>query len=249
MDRFARLTALLGKEKLQILKNRSVTVVGVGAVGGFVVEALARSGVGKLRLIDFDTIELSNINRQILALERSLGEKKVELARQRIAQINPHCVVETMPVFARDETIDEILQPQPDLVIDAIDSLNPKTALVETAWKKEIPIISSMGAALRTDPSKIVYGDLFTSHGCPLAKHLRKRLRRRGIEKGIPSVYSNEKVSFSYDSGTSENNEEDSGRGRTRNILGSMPTIPGIFGLIIANQAILALAEPGAVKL
>ncbi len=246
MDRFSRLEALLGKERLQILHKRSVTVVGIGAVGGFVTEALARSGVGRLQLVDFDTIESSNINRQILALESTIGTKKVELAKERISQINPKCEVEILPLFARDDTIEKILSHKPDLVIDAIDSLNPKTLLLETCVKTKIPIISSMGAALRTDPSQIKFGDLFDSHGCPLAKHLRKRLRRRGIEKGIPCVYSHEKVSFDYNQGESELGE-DTGQGRSRNILGSMPTIPGIFGLVIANQAILALAEKGDV--
>ncbi len=248
MNRFSRLSALLGEERIRTLKKRSVTIVGIGAVGGFATEALARSGIGTLKLVDFDTIEPSNINRQILALETSIGEKKVDAAHKRIQQINPACRVQIEHVFARNETIDRILQPRPDLLIDAIDSLNPKTDLIAKACKEQIPIISSMGAALRTDPGKIMYGDLFTSHGCPLAKHLRKRLRRRGIDRGVPCVYSHEKVNFNYERGSAEF-EENTGQGRSRNILGSMPTIPGIFGLIIANQAILALAEPGDVQL
>ena len=246
MDRFLRLQALLGKEKLQTLHDRTVTVVGIGAVGGFATEALARSGIGSLRLVDFDTIEPTNINRQILALESTVGNKKVAIAKERIAQINPQCEVEALPVFARDDTIQQIFSPKPDLIIDAIDALNPKTLLLETAFRSKMPIISSMGAALRTDPSQVKFGDLFNSHGCPLAKHLRKRLRRRGIERGIPCVYSHEKVVFDYDLGEGGLGE-DTGQGRRRNVLGSMPTIPGIFGLIIANQAILALAEKGEV--
>ena len=242
MDRFSRLEALIGKDRLDRLATRSVTIVGIGAVGGYVAEGLARSGIGRLRLVDFDVLSTSNINRQILALDSAMGQKKVTLAKQRIHEINPKCVVEALPLFAGDESMVQILSPAPDLVIDAIDSLNPKTFLLESAYKQQIPIISSMGAALRTDPSKIVYGDLFKSHGCPLARHLRRRLKRRGVDKNIQCVYSHEQVEFKYNEGIT--GPEDDGRtGRSRNILGSLPTIPGIFGLTIANQAILALAE------
>lgn len=243
MDRFSRLEALLGKEKLARLATRSVTIVGIGAVGGYVAEGLARSGIGTLRLVDFDTVEPSNINRQLLALDSTVGLQKVDLAKERIFNINPKCCVETLPLFACDETMQDILYPTPDLIIDAIDSLNPKTLLLESAYKQNIPVISSMGAALRTDPSKIVYGDLFKSHGCPLARHLRKRLKRRGVDKNIQCVYSYEQVEFNYNKNETDETEQGSRQGRQRNILGSMPTIPGIFGLIIANQTILALAE------
>ena len=242
MDRFSRLEALIGKERLDRLTTRSVTIVGLGAVGGYVAEGLARSGVGRLRLVDFDILTTSNINRQILALDSAMGQKKVALAKQRIHDINPKCVVEALPLFAGDESMEQILSPAPDLVIDAIDSLNPKTLLLESAYRQQIPIISSMGAALRTDPSKIVYGDLFKSHGCPLARHLRRRLKRRGIDRNIKCVYSYEQVEFKYNSGVA-GPEDDKRTGRARNTLGSLPTIPGIFGLIIANSAILALAE------
>lgn len=242
MDRFSRLEALIGKDRLDRLATRSVTIVGLGAVGGYVAEGLARSGVGRLRLVDFDVVSPSNINRQLLALDSSVGKRKVALAKERIHDINPKCVVEALPLFAGDESMEEILSPAPDLVIDAIDSLNPKTLLLESAYRQQIPIISSMGAALRTDPSKIVYGDLFKSRGCPLAKHLRRRLKRRGIDNNIRCVYSYEQVVFKYNEGKT-GPEDDNLTGRDRNILGSLPTIPGIFGLIIANQAILALAE------
>lgn len=243
MDRFSRLEALLGKEKITRLATRSVTIVGIGAVGGYVAEGLARSGVGRLRLVDFDIVEPSNINRQLLALDSTVNRRKVDLAKERIYDINPKCCVETLPLFASDETMGEILSPAPDLIIDAIDSLNPKTLLLESAYKQNIPIISSMGAALRTDPSKIVYGDLFKSRGCPLARHLRKRLKRRGVDKNIQCVYSFEQVEFNYNQDENDETEQESHQGRARNVLGSMPTIPGIFGLIIANQAILALAQ------
>ncbi|CAG34866.1 conserved hypothetical protein [Desulfotalea psychrophila LSv54] len=242
MDRFSRLKALIGEKRVERLAARSVTIVGIGAVGGHAMEGLARSGIGHLRLVDFDRIDPSNINRQLLALDSTVGRLKVELAQERIYQINPQCKVEILPLFANQESIDKILDPKPDLLIDAIDALNPKTCLLEAAFRHKIPTISSMGAALRTDPTKITYGDIFDTRGCPLAKQLRKRLRNRGIGEGIFCVYSHEAVNFNYgNEGADEPN--DKSLGRSRNILGSTPTIPAIFGLTIANQAIFALAE------
>ncbi|MBM9519273.1 tRNA threonylcarbamoyladenosine dehydratase [Desulforhopalus vacuolatus] len=236
-DRFARTRLLLGKEAFSRLCGSRVTVVGIGAVGSYTVEALARAGVGSLRLVDFDCITASNINRQLLALESTLGATKVSTAAARIAEINPACEVQADELFCRNETLERILTPPPDLLIDAIDSLNPKTDLLEAASRRQIPVISSMGAALRTDPGAIRNGDLFSSTGCPLARNVRRRLRRRGIDSGIASVYSIEPSA-----GGIGGQEEFTEKGRGRNILGSLSTIPGIFGLTIANMALLHLA-------
>lgn len=246
MERFIRTQQLLGYEQFKRLQSRSVTVVGLGAVGGYAVEGLVRAGIERLRIVDFDTVQPSNINRQLLALETTLGQKKVELAKERILAINSECRVEALPLFAGEETLDRILEPAPDLLIDAIDSLNPKTQLLSGAYGKDIPIISSMGAALRTDPALIRSGDLFSSSNCPLAKHLRKRLRRRGVGEGILCVYSTEKIDFSYEKPLDEEKTGEtphSDRGRERNVLGSLPTITGIFGLTIANLAIMQLVR------
>ncbi len=244
MERFSRIIQLIGEKRFALLQTRRITIVGLGAVGGQAAECLARAGVGHLRLVDFDTIQPSNINRQILALTTNIGTPKVEAARQRILAINPDCTVEALPIFAAEETMDRILTPPPDLLIDAIDSLNPKIQLLTAAYIANISIISSMGAALRTDPTKIRYGDVFESSSCPLAKHVRKRLRRRGIESGIPCVFSTEKVDFDYQPAETEDNATPyAQRGRRRNVLGSLPTLTGIFGLFIANQAILQLTS------
>lgn len=246
MDRFIRTERLLGEERFQLLQSKMVTVVGLGAVGGYVVEGLVRAGVSRLRIVDFDTIQPSNLNRQIFALETTLGRPKNEVARERVLAINSDCRIEALQLFAGDDTLDQILDPQPDLLIDAIDSLNPKTQLLHEAYQRKIPTISSMGAALRTDPTLIRSGDLFSSSNCPLAKHLRKRLRRRGVGEGISCVYSVEKIDFAYQLPEEETNVGDtpySDRGRQRNILGSLPTITGIFGLTIANQAIMKLSQ------
>ncbi len=243
MERFSRTRALLGDKKFALLQQAMVTIVGIGAVGGYAAEGLARAGVGRLRLVDFDTIQPSNINRQILALESSIGQPKVEAARERIGLINPECQVEAMQLFAADETLDTILSPHPDILIDAIDSLNPKIQLLTGAYRRKISTFSSMGAALRTDPLKIRTGDIMTSNHCPLAKHVRNRLRRQGIDGGIHCIYSTERVEFAYQgpekTETAASPYED--RGRKRNVLGSLPTITGIFGLTLANEAILQL--------
>ncbi|MBU0961392.1 MAG: tRNA threonylcarbamoyladenosine dehydratase [Proteobacteria bacterium] len=247
MERFSRTRCFLGEKKFALLQKAMVTIVGLGAVGGYAAEGLARAGIGHLRLVDFDTIQPSNINRQILALESTVGQAKVEAARERINQINPECHVEALQLFAADETLDTILLPHPDILIDAIDSLNPKVQLLAGAHQRGITTFSSMGAALRTDPSKIRTGDIMTSNHCPLARHVRNRLRRQGIEGGIHCIYSTERVDFSYQ-GPEETETPASAyesRGRKRNTLGSLPTITGIFGLILANEVILRLTKEG----
>lgn len=248
MDRFIRTRRLLGEERFKLLQSRLVTVVGLGAVGGYVVEGLVRAGVGNLRIVDHDTVQPSNINRQLLALETTLGRPKAEVARERILAINSECKVDALQLFAGEETLTQILNPRPDLLIDAIDSLNPKSQLLHGAYLSKIPVISSMGAALRTDPTLIRTGDLFATSNCPLAKHLRKRLRNRGVGEGISCVYSLEKIDFTYElpkeDGIVVGETPYADRGRKRNVLGSLPTVTGIFGLTIANQAIMMLSQP-----
>ena len=246
MDRFRRTEQLLGAEIFEKLQKKRISIVGLGAVGGYVAEGLARAGVLHLRIIDFDIIQISNINRQIIALESTLGRSKAEVLKERICDINPNCTVEALPIFAGEETLDEIFSPRPDLLIDSIDSLNPKTQLLHGAYVRGIPTISSMGAALRTDPGLIRTGDIFDTSNCPLAKHIRKRLRRREVGRGISCVYSTEKVRFDYCLSEEDCKEQEtpfSDRGRARNILGSLPTITGIFGLTIANMAIFQLTK------
>lgn len=244
MERFLRTIKLLGEEKFLRLQKSRVTIVGLGAVGGHAMESLARAGIGHLRLVDFDNIQPTNINRQILALSTTLGRPKVEAARERILAINPDCTVEALEMFAAEETMKQVLSPRPDLLIDAIDSLNPKIQVLTAAHSAAVPIISSMGAALRTDPTKIRYGDIYDTSNCPLARLVRKRLRRRNIGRGISCVYSTEKVDFEYQLAEPEENAPaHAERGRQRNVLGSLPTLTGIFGLYIANQAILQLTS------
>ena len=241
-QRFLRTELLIGKKRLDRLRRSTVTIVGLGAVGGYAMEGLARSGVGRLRLIGFDVVEAHNINRQIIALESTIGRKKAELARQRVKEINPDCKVEAVDLFVTRESIRQVLTPRPDILIDAIDSLNSKVNLLVAAYNEGIETVSSMGAALRTDPSFIKTGDIMDTERCPLAKHMRKRLKRREVGRGITCVYSTEPVNFDYrQEEKSEPAPQQSGRGRRRNTLGSLPTITGIFGLTIANIAVRKL--------
>jgi tRNA A37 threonylcarbamoyladenosine dehydratase len=221
-----------------------VAVIGLGAVGGYVAEGLARAGVGRLTLVDFDTVQPSNINRQLLALDSTVGEPKVNAAKERIHQINPACLVDALQLFADSETIEQIIAEKPDVIIDAIDSLNPKVQVLSAAVKNTITVFSSMGAALRTDPSQIKTGDISETRNCPLARRLRKRLRGLGIDHGIFCVYSTEPVDFSYQPPAADEDETNplAKRGRKRVTLGSLPTLTGIFGLILANKAIMHLA-------
>ena len=242
-ERLARIELLLGAENVEKLKQSHIAIVGVGAVGGFAAEALVRSGVGKITLVDFDKVEPSNINRQILAMESTIGMPKVEAARQRYMDINPELDLNVMQTFAHTNTFDQIFEQVPDLVIDAIDSFNPKVELLCYLQKHNIEVISSMGAALQRDPSCIKTGKLTGSCYCPLAKIIRKHLRRRGFGTDLWCVYSTEQrdpaaLAKSNEDGEDFGSSFEGSTGRKRNILGSLPTVTGIFGLTIANKAI-----------
>lgn len=240
-DRLARTRLLLGQETMDKLARSTVMVVGCGAVGGFAIEALARSGVGKLILVDFDVVKESNINRQIFALHSTLYQEKAVVARNRIRDISPDIKVEILPVLVNADTIDEVLDRRIDFVVDAIDTLNPKTILIEQLLARGIPFISSMGAALKTDATKIAIVPMKKTIHCPLAFFVRKRLRKRGVELNFPVVYSSEDVSQKLHLQMPDEPENETGR--VRHNMGSLPTITGIFGLLCANYAIEYLRE------
>ena len=239
--RFMRTGLLLGEEGLRRLHEASVMVVGLGAVGGYALEGLARAGVGRLILVDFDTFDETNINRQILALTSTIGKKKTDVAAQRVKEINPDCIVETKDVFVNTDTIADLLQEPVDFVVDAIDALNPKCCLIQTLQEKGIPFISSMGAALKSDPSFIRLGALSKTKNCGLAKFIRKRLKKRGVDiNKITCVSSEEQVNLP-ETAIMESEDKPRESGRIRNTLGSLPTITAIFGLTIANAVIKQL--------
>lgn len=247
--RLMRTQALLGTEAMEKLQAATVMIVGLGAVGGYALEALARAGIGSLILVDFDIIEETNINRQILALSSTLGQPKIEAAKDRVLDINPNCKIETISLFVNSDTIAELLSHSADMVVDAIDALNPKCCLMEELYQRQIPFISSMGAALKTNPAAIKTGKLSQTKNCSLSKFIRKRLKKRGIDiSKIECVYSDEQIQLPENAifldEESLNTEMSAGRkGRVRNTLGSLPTITAIFGLTIANQVILKICE------
>ncbi|MBU4459287.1 MAG: tRNA threonylcarbamoyladenosine dehydratase [Verrucomicrobia bacterium] len=247
MNRFARTEMLLGAEGLARLRDARVLVAGLGAVGSYAVEGLARAGIGHLRLVDFDIVQPSNINRQLFALESTLGRPKVEVAAARILDINPGCDVDARRTFIDAATAPDLLAGGVDAVIDAIDSLGPKVALLRAAHQAGVWTVSCMGAATRTDPMAVRIGDLASTERCPLARFVRKRLRRDGIVSGIRCVYSLEPppppAPFDADPEPVAPGLEHR-RGRKRRPLGSLSTLTGMFGLSAATEVILHLAAP-----
>lgn len=244
-QRFIRTRLLLGDAAFSRLQAGHVAIIGLGAVGGYAMEGLVRAGVGEITLVDFDTIQPSNLNRQILALDSTIGTTKVRAGECRSKDINPACRVHALELFADDQSIATILDLHPDIVIDAIDSLNPKVQILSACHHHSMKVFSSMGAALRRDPWQIRCDDIAKTRGCPLARRLRKRLRALGVFSGITCVYSTEPVEFTY---PPTDPADPAGlptldRGRQRNTLGSLPTLTALFGLTLANEAIRWLAE------
>jgi len=239
-DRFSRTELLIGKEALDKLRRSRVAVFGLGAVGSYAVEALARAGVGHLRLVDCDCIRPGNINRQLYALESTLNMPKSEVARQRVLDINPACEVEALQEFVSKKNMDAILRKPLDAVVDAIDSLTPKVELLAACVAAGIPIISSMGAATRLDPSMIRVDDISGTDVCPLARFVRKRLRRKGISRGITCIYSLEEAR-NVSAATAGDEPAVCERGRQRRTIGSLSYITGIFGLLAAGEALKVL--------
>lgn len=235
MTRLTRTRKLIGDENLSKLKNARVAVCGLGAVGSYAVEALARAGVGYLRIIDFDEVDESNINRQLFALSSTVGKKKTEAAADRIKDINPECEIDARTIFIDAKTAPEILDGGIDAVVDAIDGLSSKVILIAEAVKSDVFIVSSMGAALRLDPSKVKSADIFKTSGCPLARLVRKRLRKIGITEGVQCVYSDEYVEMPEDE---REFQSETLRGRPRMTLGSISYVTGIFGLTAAGMVI-----------
>jgi tRNA A37 threonylcarbamoyladenosine dehydratase len=233
---FSRVRMRVGDAGMARLQAARVVVVGLGAVGSFAVEALARSGVGTLRLVDFDDLHPSNLNRQLYALAGTMGRFKVDVAVQRVREINPACRVEGLRVFFDAGQADRVLDGM-DWCIDAIDSLNSKVALIAACTARSLPIVSAMGAADRTDPTRVRVTDVSQTDVCPLARFVRKRLRRLGIASGPIAVWSDEPpAAVPPECRDVPDAPPDEGRrGRVRHTLPSLAPLPGIFGLTAAN--------------
>lgn len=240
-EQFSRIELLIGNEGIEKLQKARVAVFGVGGVGGYVVEALARSGVGTLDIIDADKVCLSNLNRQIIATHKTIGQYKVDAAKERILEINPDAVVNAHCCFYLPETAGQFDFQQYDYVVDAIDTVTGKIELVMQAKQANTPIISSMGAGNKMDATAFRVADIYKTNVCPLAKVMRRELKKRGVEK-LKVVYSEEKpltpikgVDSQKDIDVLDNVREGSPRRQTP---GSNAFVPSVVGLIIAGEVI-----------
>ena len=235
-EQFLRTAMLLGEEAVARLQKARVAVFGIGGVGGYTVEALARSGIGQLDLIDSDTVSVSNINRQILATHSVVGMPKVEAAKARVLDINPECVVRTHQVFYTPETADQFDFRDYDYIVDAIDTVTGKLALVQHAVEAGTPIVSCMGTGNKLDASAFQVADISKTSMCPLARIMRKELAKRGI-KHLKVVYSQEEAL------SPTGWEEEAAALGKRQIPGSVAFVPGAAGLILAGEVIKDIAN------
>ena len=236
----SRTELLIGEEGCQRLASAHVVVVGVGGVGGYAAEILARSGVGHLTLIDADDVAESNLNRQLIALNSTIGESKVALFKARFKDINSDINVRAVKEFLTPDNIDSLIGEKPDFVIDAIDTVAPKVALISYALKQRIPIISSMGAGGRIDPTAVGYFDLWQTREDGLARAVRQRLKKAGLRRPLKVVASTEAP---RQSSVVELNLQNK-----RSSYGTIASIPAIFGIMLANYVILRLHSPNFVN-
>ena len=235
VNQFSRTELLLGKEAIEKLAASRVAVFGVGGVGGYVAEALARSGVGTIDLIDSDQVSLTNLNRQIIALHSTVGRYKTEVMRERILDINPDAAVHTHNCFFLPETKDEFDFSEYSYVVDAVDTVTAKIELVMEAQKVGTPIISSMGAGNKLDPTAFEVADIYKTSVCPLAKVMRRELKKRGVKK-LKVVYSKEMP-------LTPMGDVEEEMGKRRALPGSAAFVPSVAGLIIAGEVIKDLVK------
>jgi len=229
LEQFSRTGLLLGEENMQKLANMRVAVFGIGGVGGYVVEALARSGVGTFDLIDNDTVALSNLNRQIIATTDTIGRYKTEVMRERILSVNPEAQINVHNCFYLPETATEFDFSKYSYVVDAVDTVTAKIDIIMKAKEAGVPVISSMGAGNKLDATKLTVTDIYKTTMCPLAKVMRRELKKRGVEK-LKVVYSTEKAIKPVGEV-----EENTGR---RTTPGSISYVPSVAGLLIAGEII-----------
>lgn len=226
-----RTELLLGSEKLEMLRNAHVLVVGVGGVGAYAAEMIVRAGVGELTIADADVVGLSNINRQLVALHSTVGKQKCEILAARLLDINPELKLHTVNRFIKDDETDALLDSAKfDYVVDAIDTLSPKLALIKGALDRGIPLVSSMGAGAKTDPTLMEIKDISKTHHCPLAHMLRKRLHKIGIKRGFRAVFSPEPIREGAMILCEEQNKKSN--------VGTISYIPALFGIGCASVVI-----------
>ena len=244
-DQFVRTRLLIGDGPLERLRNAKVAVFGVGGVGGYTVEALARSGVGTLHLYDDDTVSESNLNRQLIALHSTLGQPKAEAMAQRVRDINPDCCTEVFRMFYLPQNADQVDLSQYDYVIDCIDTVTAKLELVTRCSALHVKLISAMGTGNKFDPSALVLTDISKTEGCPLARTIRKELRRRGIHH-LNVVYSTEPPATPLRPAQSEapaGADTRPGSSARRDTPGSTPFVPAAAGLLLASAVVRELGQ------
>ena len=235
-NEFSRTELLLGCDAMNKLKNSSVLVLGVGGVGSHCIEALARCGVGKLTLVDNDTVSLTNINRQSIAYHSTIGQYKTRVMKERIRDINPDAQVDIREQFVLAENVEELLSDRPDYIVDAIDTVTAKLALAVAAEEKKIPIISSMGTGNKLDPSAFEITDIYKTSVCPLCKVMRRELKKRGVKR-LTVLYSREEPMKPCTEGMCAETKGTVGRPAP----GSIAFVPPVAGLLIAGHVIREL--------
>lgn len=234
-NQFERTRLLIGEEGIQTLKNAYVLLVGIGGVGGYTLEALVRSGVGKIDIMDHDDVDITNLNRQMIALHSTLGQKKVEVAKARALDINPAVSINTFPVFYTPALGSEMDFAKYDYIIDAIDNVTGKIDLICQGKKAGVPVVSAMGAGNKMNPADLRIGDIYETNGCPLARVMRRELKRRGIEK-LKVVYSTETALKPISDGTKGENLSEANKRKV--VPGSTAFVPAVAGLIIASEVV-----------
>ena len=235
-DWTGRTALLLGGDKMERLRRAHVLVVGLGGVGAYAAEMICRAGVGRMTLVDADTVQPSNINRQLPALHSTVGRLKADVLAERFRDINPDIQLTVMPVFIKDEAVDRLLDAAPyDFVVDAIDSLSPKCHLIAGAWARRLKIVSSMGAGAKADITQVKFADLWDTYHCGLSKAVRKRLQKMGLRRKLPVVFSTEQAD---PRAVAMAGEEEPCKKST---CGTVSYLPAVFGCYLAEYVIKRL--------
>ncbi|QCR32996.1 ThiF family adenylyltransferase [Lysinibacillus sp. SGAir0095] len=238
LHQFSRNELAIGKEGLEVLKNTTVAILGIGGVGSFAAEACARSGVGRIILVDKDNVDITNVNRQLVAYLSTVGKSKSAVMKERIADINPECEVIDMHMFYTEETYENFFEQNIDFVIDASDTVMYKIHLMKECLKRGIPIISSMGAANKMDPTRFQIADISKTHTDPLAKVIRTKLRKEGIKKGVMVVFSDESPIVARPDVVEEVGNPNAQIRKAKMPPSSNAFVPSVAGLIAASWVI-----------
>lgn len=249
LHQFSRTELAIGPEGLDIMKNSTVAVLGIGGVGGIAVEALARSGIGRIILIDKDVVDITNVNRQIHALTTTVGQKKADLMADRVKLINPECEAIALNMFYTEETYEELFKYKPDYVIDASDTIIYKVHLIKECLARKIPMISSMGAANKMDPTRFQVADISKTTYDPIARIIRQKLRKEGIKKGVKVVFSTESPVKPRQDVTDKIVPENApDRRKAKQPPASNAFVPPVAGLIMVSVAVRDLLEAGGIS-